>query len=254
MPGLTCIVPTLNEAANISDCLATLQFADEVLVVDSLSTDGTPDLAAQGGARVLLHEHTTPTAQRNWAIQQATHEWVAIIDADERVRPALAQEMRAAVESGAHDGYLVQRENYFLGHRIRYSGWQNDWVLRLFRQDKGAYPERTVHERAEVDGSVGRLRELLVHYTYRTLDDYWMKMRRFAWQNAQGAREHRPVSGLYLALHPPLRFLRAYLLKGGFLDGRPGLMLSLLTAMYATAKDAHVWELQQQVKEGIKPR
>jgi glycosyltransferase involved in cell wall biosynthesis len=248
MPGLTAIVPTLDEAENIAECLARLQIADELLVVDSFSSDGTAEIAARHGARVLQHEYTSPSAQKNWALAQASQEWVLFVDADERLTDELAAQVRAVVDGpAAHDGYEVRRRNFFLGREIRRCGWQNDWVLRLFRRSRGRYRERQIHERVEVNGSVGRLSGCLLHYSYRSLDDYWRKLRRYAdWSALEARKGGRTISPLYMMVHPPLRFLRAYLLQGGFLDGAPGVVVSLLTAVYAAAKDTRLWELQHQ--------
>jgi glycosyltransferase involved in cell wall biosynthesis len=247
LPALTAIVLTLNEAPSIADCLSSLRFADELLVVDSLSTDGTPDLARAAGARVLQHQFTSPAAQRNWAIPQAAHEWVLMVDADERATDELAGEIPAAIASAGASGYLIKRRNFFLGREIRRSGWQRDWVLRLFRRDRAHYPERQVHERAAVEGPVGRLRGQLLHYSYRTLDDYWCKLRRYAeWNALEASKRGERVTAARLLLHPPLRFLKAYLLQAGFLDGKAGLLVSLLTAVYAAAKDARMWEMEQE--------
>jgi glycosyltransferase involved in cell wall biosynthesis len=248
MSELTAIVTTLNEATRIESCLRRLSFADEVLVVDSFSTDGTPDLAGKLGARVVQHEYESPAAQKNWAIPQASDEWVLIVDADEWVTEELAEEIaRTISHPGARDGYEIRRRNFFLGREIRYSGWQNDWVLRLFRRDRGRYVERQIHERLAVQGSVARLRGRLLHHSYRSLEDYWRKLRRYAEWNAQEARRRGDrVSPLHMMLHPALRFLKAYLAQGGILDGGHGLAVSLLTAMYAGAKDLRIWELQQK--------
>ena len=247
MTGLTAIVTTLDEAERIADCLARLQFADEVLVVDSFSADETAEIARKCGARVLEHEYLSPASQKNWAIAQAAQEWVLIVDADEWVTEELAEEIGGAIGgSGAFQGYEIKRRNFFLGHEIRHAGWQNDWVLRLFRRELGGYEERQIHEKLAVEGPVGRLRAPLLHYSYRTLDDYWRKLRRYADWNAMEARKRGArVSPLYMMVHPPLRFLKAYLLQGGFLDGAPGLVVSLLSALYAAAKDVRIWELEQ---------
>jgi glycosyltransferase involved in cell wall biosynthesis len=247
LPRLSAIVTTLNEAAHIRECLACLAFAGDVLVVDSFSTDGTPELAREAGAKVLQHEYLSPAAQRNWAIAQAAHEWVLMVDADERVSDELAGEIPAAIASPRYAGYLVKRRNFFLGREIRYSGWQNDWVLRLFRKDETSYQERQIHEQAQVGGPVGRLRGRLLHYSYRSMEDYWRKLRRYAeWNAVEASKRGERVSALRLMLHPPLRFLKAYVLRGGFLDGKAGLLVSRLSAVYAAAKDARMWEMEQR--------
>jgi glycosyltransferase involved in cell wall biosynthesis len=247
MSKLTAIVTTYNEAEQIEECLGRLGFADEVLVVDSFSTDGTAAIARACGAHVVQHEYESPAAQKNWAIPQAGNEWVLVVDADEWVTAELAAEIEATIAGeGANDGYEIRRRNYFLGREIRYSGWQNDRVVRLFRRDRGRYLARQVHERMQVDGSVGRLRGRLIHHSYRSLEDYWRKLKRYAeWNAVEARRRGVRVSPMYMMLHPALRFWKAYLLQGGFLDGGHGLAVSLLTAIYAAAKDIRIWEMQQ---------
>jgi glycosyltransferase involved in cell wall biosynthesis len=282
------VVLTLNEEESIGECLAALAFAEEVLVVDSFSSDRTCEVARERGARVLQHQYLSPAAQRNWAIAQAEHEWVLMVDADEVVTEELAEEIREVTGTGASEarcgysqteteklgessararslarlrrtrddrrrgpgdlaGYEMRRRNYFLGHEIRHCGWQNDWVMRLFRRELGHCPERQIHEQVKVEGPVGRLRGRLVHRSYRSMDDYWRRLGRYAEWNAREARGRGArVSLPRLMLHPPLRFLKAYLLQGGFLDGGPGLMVCLLTAVYAAAKDASIWAQQQR--------
>ncbi len=241
MLGLTAIVITQNEEENIGECLESLRFADEIMVVDSFSTDSTPDLARQHGARLLQHQYVSPAAQRNWAIPQASHEWVLILDADERVTPELREEIVGILRTPDRDGYEMKRRNFFLGSEIRYSGWQHDWVLRLFPREKGRYPEKYVHERLVVEGNTGRLQGRLLHYSYRTMEDYFRKLQMYAeWSAMDALQQGRSVSWLYALLHPPLRFLKAYVLQGGFLDGKAGLRVCLLTARYAAAKDARI--------------
>jgi len=250
--SLSAVITTLNEEARIGACLAHLRFADEVVVVDFHSTDGTAERAREHGARVLQREQRSLSSQKNWAIAQAAGDWVLVVDADELVSGELASEIKRVVsDPNARDGYRVKRRNFFLGREIRHSGWQNDWVVRLFRKGRGTHPERHVHEQVVVDGPVGTLRGPLLHYSCRSLEDYWRKLRRYAYWNALEARRRGArVSPLYMMIHPPLRFLQIYLLQGGFLDGMPGLVVSLLTAVYVVAKDTRIWEQQTQAATG----
>ncbi len=171
-----------------------------------------------------------------------------IVDADERVTEELAEEIKTIINSEkALTGYSIKRRNFFLGKEIKYSGWQNDWVTRLFRRGKAKYIERQVHEVMEVDGPVGKLEGRLLHHSYRSLEDYWRKLRRYAeWNATEAIKRGQRISPIYMMFHPGLRFLKAYLLQGGFLDGTHGLVVCLLTAMYVTAKDIRVWEEVRQ--------
>jgi glycosyltransferase involved in cell wall biosynthesis len=249
MSGLSAIVTSYNEADIIGDTLARLSFADEIILVDSFSTDGTPDIARRSGARVLQHEYQSPAAQKNWAIPQASHEWALIADADEWVTPELADEIKRTIAAPSAVGYEIRRRNYFLGKEIRRSGWQRDWVLRLFRRDRARYEERRIHEVMVCEGPVARLNGTILHHSYRSMDDFWKKLRRYAeWNAAEALRQGRTVSPLFMMLHPPARFLKAYLLQGGFLDGAHGLVVCLLTALYAAAKDIRIWEMRRNRK------
>jgi glycosyltransferase involved in cell wall biosynthesis len=250
LDALTAIVTTYNSADLIGETLARLSFADEIIVVDSLSTDATADLVRRSGARLFQRHYDSPAAQKNWAIEQATGEWVLIVDSDEWVTPELADEIRRTLANPAADGYRIRRRSFFLGREIKHSGWQRDWVLRLFRRGQARYEERQVHEIMACDGPVARLSRALLHHPYRSMAEYWEKLRRYADWNAVEARQQgKRVSPLYMAVHPPARFLKAYLLHGGFLDGAHGLVVCLLTAVYAAAKDIRVWEMQGESRQ-----
>lgn len=244
---LTVIIPCKNEQRNIRACLASVRpIADEILVADSGSTDGTLEIVrGSPDCRLIEREYVFSGDFKNWAIPQAGHEWVLIVDADERVTPGLAAEIRQVLLSGGSlDGYWVYRNNYFLGHRIRHCGWQNDSVLRLFRRDEGRYVGDTDHAEVRVrSGRVGRLRHRLEHFTCWTYDQYFAKLNRYAaWQAhiwRQGGR--RPtLSGLLL--RGPWRFLRSYVIELGFLDGLGGLQLCVLMGIYSYMKQARLWE------------
>ncbi len=245
MNKLSAIVTTYNESEVIEETLRRLAFADEVLVVDSFSTDGTPEIAQRCGARVMQHEYESPAAQKNWAISQVTGDWVLIVDADEWMTDELAQEIQVIIRSDQSlAGYEIKRRNFFLGKEIKHSGWQNDWVTRLFRRGKAHYAERQVHEVMEVEGPVGKLNSRLLHHSYRSMDDYWRKLRRYAeWNATEATKRSARISPAYMLFHPGLRFVKAYLLQGGFLDGTHGLAVCMLTAMYTVAKDVRVWEV-----------
>ena len=142
---LTVIISCFNEEKMIGDCLASVRFADEIIVVDSFSTDRTLEIARPVVTKLLQHEYVNPAAQKNWAIPQATHQWILILDADERATPELAAEIQAILQNPKNDGYWIRRRNFFWGREIRYGNWQNDKVLRLFRRDKGRYVDVQVH-------------------------------------------------------------------------------------------------------------
>ncbi|MEM1215123.1 MAG: glycosyltransferase family 2 protein, partial [Bacteroidota bacterium] len=181
----TVIVTTHNEAANIERCLRSVApLTDDVLVVDSFSTDDTVRKAASLGAKVLQRAYQGPAEQKNWAIPQARHEWILLLDADEAATPELLTEIQALLRlpTGPPEQlYWIPRNNYFLGQRIRFSGWQGDRVIRFFHREHGRYNDQQVHEEIITTGKrVSQLRHHLDHYTYRSLDHYLDKTRRYA--------------------------------------------------------------------------
>ncbi|MFO0869600.1 MAG: glycosyltransferase family 2 protein [Pirellulales bacterium] len=248
MPKLTVIIPCKDERRNIRPCIESVrQLADEILVADSGSTDGTLDIVRQlGGCRIIEREYVHSGDFKNWAIPQARHEWVLILDADERVTPELAAEIQGHLRTGpALDGYEVRRNNYFLGHPIRHSGWGRDYVTRFFHRDRGRYVGNTDHaEVALSSGRLGRLTQPLLHYTYWSYDQYFRKFDRYTKLQAQVWYEQgRRPSVLRLLGTAPLRFFRSYVLQLGFLDGLAGIQLSLLHGFYSFMKQARLWEL-----------
>lgn len=245
---ITVIVPTYNEEPNLPGCLESVAWADEIFVVDSFSTDATPEIARSRGVHFAQHEYVNSATQKNWAIPQATHPWVLIVDADERVTPELRDEildMLAASEKA--DGYRIRRENWFLGRRVRYSGWQSDTVLRVFRRDKSRYQDRHVHADVIVEGRVASFNGRLIHNTFRSFDQYMRKFDRYtAWAARDRARSTPVVRWHHLSLRPAARFIRQYFLKLGILDGKTGLIISALAAFSVFMKYARLWEIRQR--------
>lgn len=243
---LTVIVPTFNEERNLPDCLASADFADEILVMDSFSTDRTLEIARERGARIVQHEYENSAAQKNRAIPLASHPWVLIVDADERVTPELRAEILRELEAPRAEGYVIPRRNHFLGRRVRFSGWRNDKCLRLFLRDRGRYQDRNVHADVELDGRVARLRGALEHHTFESFDRYMRKFDRYtAWAARDRAKRTPEVGFRHLALRPAARFLRQYVFKLGFLDGRTGLVISGLAAFSVFMKYARLWEIRE---------
>ena len=242
---VTAIVPTLNEEANIAACLAALSFADEILVVDSGSTDRTAEIARETPrTRVLFHEYLGNGPQCNWAMEQAAHPWVLIVDADERVPPALAREIEGLLATGPPaDHYFVRRDNVFLDRVIRHSGWGSDRLVRFVRRGAARYPERRVHADMETTGPTPTLAAPLLHYTFPSFTAYLEKLHRYAlWGAADLYRAGRRAGPLSVALRPAWRFVRTYVVQAGFLDGTRGLVLCALQAYGTFLKWARLWE------------
>ncbi|HZN03455.1 MAG TPA: glycosyltransferase family 2 protein [Candidatus Polarisedimenticolia bacterium] len=244
---LSVIIPTFNEEETIEDCLASVAFADEILVVDSFSTDRTVDIAKARGARVVQREYGYSAQQKNWAIPQARHEWVLLVDADERVSAPLRDEMRDLLSRGPEaDGYWIRRANHFLGKRIRFCGWGSDKVIRLFRRDAARYQDRQVHAEIDLAGPLPMLRHPLEHHTFRSWSQYWRKLDLYSeWGARQMFLEGRRTSGVQILWRPIGRFIRMYVLRLGFLEGTHGVVLSMLGAFTVYLKHARLWEMQR---------
>jgi len=245
---LTAIVTTFNEEENIADCLAALSFADEILVVDSFSTDGTDEIArGVPKTRVLQHEYAGNGPQCNWAMDRAANPWVLIVDADERVTPPLAREIeRLLEERPSADHYALRRDNVFVDRVIRHSGWGQDRLVRLLRRGAARYPEQRVHADMSPNGPTPALSAPLLHYTFRSLPQYLEKLHRYAEWGAQDlARQGRRAGWVEVALRPAWRFFRMYVLEAGFLDGLHGFIVCALQSYGVFLKWARLWEMRR---------
>ena len=242
---VTATVITFNEAANIKAALESLSWADELIVVDSESTDDTVAIARQFTDRVIVRAWPGYVAQKNFAAEQASHDWIFSLDADERVSPALASEISEVLKSGgATVGYRVPRVTFHLGRWIRSTDWYPDYQLRLYDRRHGRWSGRHVHESVKAAGPVVDLRGELLHYAYRDLAHHFQTMDRYTTLAARQMYEDgRRAGWIDLAVHPPAAFLRNYVLRGGFRDGVPGLIVSAMNARYVGLKFAKLWEL-----------
>jgi glycosyltransferase involved in cell wall biosynthesis len=250
---LSVIITTFNEEVNIADCIESVRWADEILVVDSFSTDRTVEIAQGQPVRLLQREYYGSAAQKNWAIDRVEHGWVLIVDADERVTEELAAEILVLLTKAPPevDGYYIRRENVFIDRVMRHSGWSTDKVIRLFRREKGRYPNRRVHADLAVAGPTPELDHPFLHYTFRSFDQYFDKFLNYAeWGAAQAFREGREVGVLEIAGRPLWRFFRTYVLQLGFLDGLHGLVLCTLQSFGVFLKYARLWEYRLRTRRG----
>jgi glycosyltransferase involved in cell wall biosynthesis len=242
MPRLSSITITGNEAANIADCLDSLQFCDERVVVDGGSKDNTVELAKQHGATVYFHQWTDHGTQKNLALSHAAGDWVLLLDADERVTPALAAQIIAAMENPIADGYEVPRLSTFCGREMWHSGWYPDYVLRLFRRHKGKFSDDLVHTRVICSGTVVRLTEPLRHYPVETIESALSRMDRYSTAGAEMiVASGRRVNFLTGIGHGLYTFIKTYILQAGFLDGREGLLLAVANAEGTFYKYMKAW-------------
>ncbi len=239
---LSAIVITRNEAANIGECLDSVAFCDERIVVDCGSGDETADIARQKGARVAVREWTGFGAQKNFALSLAQGDWVLSLDADERVTPALAQAILSALDRNDADGYEFPRLSSFCGRPMRHSGWYPDYVLRLVRRGRARFTDVVVHERLVCDGPVRRLAPALIHHPVHRLEDALSRIDRYSTASAeQLLASGRRVSFLAGVLHGLGSFLRAYVLKAGFLDGPEGFLLAVANAEGSYYRYMKLW-------------
>ena len=221
-PALTAIITTLNEELNIRDCLASVAFADRILVVDSFSTDRTVEIArAFPKAEVVQREYFGSAAQKNWAMDRVETPWFLIVDADERIPEKLAREILAVIEKDPpEDHFYIRRENVFVDRVIRHSGWSTDKVVRLIRRGTARYPNRRVHADLAAEGPTPTLLSPMTHFTCRSLSHYLEKLHRYAaWGAADAYRQGKKAGVAELLFRPAWRFVRMYVVQGGFLDG-----------------------------------
>lgn len=243
---VSAVVIAYNDEPNIRACLESLTWADEVIVVDSYSTDATAAISREFTDKVYQHEFRGFGKLRNEAVAHATHEWIFSLDTDERATPELRDEIRRVLAGGpTADAYFVPRQNYFLGRRIRHGGWYPDYRQpQLFRKSRMRYREEAVHEGFEVNGRIGYLRAPVLQYPFRDIDHFLRKQDRYselmARRMVEQGRRFRPHQ---LVTHPLFTFLKMYLGRAGLLDGVPGLILSGLYAYYTFVKYAKFWEM-----------
>ncbi len=255
-PGISVVITTFNEEANIRDCLESLLWCDEILVVDSFSTDRTPEIV-QEYEEVTFRQHTYygSAAQKNWAMDQTQHDWILIFDADERCTPKLRREIEKLLAAGPkHDAYTIRRRVYFLGKVIRFSGWQRDQVIRLIRKGAGRYPNRRVHADMKTRGPAPLLRNVMDHYMVEDFHKYVLRIVKYSrWGAAQGWKEGKRSGPAEVLGRSVWRFLRTYFVQMGIFDGMRGLVFCLLQAYGTYVKWSILWSWRINEARGIEP-
>lgn len=248
-PTLTVVILTLNEERHIAECIASARSADQIIVVDSGSTDRTRELAATAGARVVERPMTNFAEQRNYANGLVTSDWMLHLDADERATPALMEEIRQVTASGKANGYWVPTLTLIFGQALRHGGWYPQWHTRLQRRGRTTYT-RSVHEEVLVDGPIGHLREPIVHYSHPTISAFIQKLDRYTTVEATIAKGSTLSLALRAVLEPGPYFVYKYVVQRGFLDGWRGVAMALLLAFYRCTGYLKALELRHQPPSG----
>jgi glycosyltransferase involved in cell wall biosynthesis len=255
MEKITGIIPTFNEEVHIKEAIESLSWCDEIIVVDSFSTDRTVEIVKSfPHVRLLQHAYEHSAAQKNWTIPQATHPWIFLLDADERPTPELIAEVKGVVKKGTtNSAFWIFRRNHFMGKRINYSGWQSDKVIRLFKKADCQYQNKHVHAEIESKGPISVLEHKLIHFTYKDLTSYLKKADRYTTWGAQDRFQKfqqtgRTIGLPYIVFRPFGRFLRHYFWRLGILDGTHGFVVSALAAYNVFIRAVKIWRLQNGEK------
>jgi len=249
---VTACVITFNEEKNIKGCLESVVWADEIVVVDSFSTDKTVEICKIYTNRVFERPWSGFLDQKNFAISQASNDWILSIDADERVSQPLRDEIIEELK-GNKDvvGYYIPRHTHYLGRWINHGGWYPNYQLRLFRKDKGRWTGEQLHEKVTVRGKTKVLRGDFLHFTYQNLSDQLKTIDHFSQVSAEIIKKRGVrVTPFHLILRPPIKFLETYIWKQGFRDGIPGLINAIAYSFYVFMRYAKTWEGEKNRKTG----
>ncbi|MFA5072413.1 MAG: glycosyltransferase family 2 protein [Nitrospirota bacterium] len=247
---LSVALITYNEEANIRRTLESVKWADEIVVLDSGSTDKTIEICREFTDNVFHQEWHGFATQKNSAIDTCTGDWILSLDADEPIEPELAEEIRTLISSSnSHDGYWIPRRTFFLGKEMKHGGWYPDYNLRLFKKGKGRFQERAVHESIYVNGSIGKTKNAILHYAYPDLTSYIASINKYSSlsvdvMSARAISTFR-TSCVNIIFRPVLTFFHKYIIRGGFLDGKHGLILNSFHAFYVFVKYAKAWEYKK---------
>jgi glycosyltransferase involved in cell wall biosynthesis len=248
---ITAIIPAYNEAHNIVEVLKSVDFCNEIILVDSNSTDNTVELAKPYFDKLLTREYIHSASQKNWAIPQATNDWILLVDADERVTPALKEEIIQLIpnlDTNGHAGYWMGRRNFFMGKQVRYSGWKNDKVIRLFKKSNCKYIDKHVHSEIKADGTVGWLENKLLHYKYVSIDHHVNKLQRYASLQARDFDQKvGKITLFHVVLKPFWGFFKHYVIQLGFLDGFVGFSIAYLRSYGIFMRYVKLWLLRRGI-------
>ena len=246
---ITGIIPTYNEEINIEAAIDSLSFVDELIIIDSYSTDKTVALANAKGVRLVQREFDDFSSQKNYAINLAKHSWIFILDADERIPSLLKKEIQTELtKTDTSAAYWIKRSNIFMNKRIKYSGWQHDKVIRLFKKETSKYDGKLAHEEIKTEGEVGFLENKLEHYTYKDFNEFVRKNTFYAQLQAKDlAKKGKKATLFHFIAKPSFRFFKHYVLQKGFLDGIEGFFIAIFYAYTTFIRYVHLWLLNRNL-------
>ena len=248
MEKLSVLLPAYNNQDIIRECLESIKWADEILVVDSFSRDRTLEICREYGARIIQHEYIQSAKQKNWAIPQCAHEWVLQIDTDERPEPGLCEEMQTVLRAPPDgvDGYRVPFKHHLLGKWVRVAGLYPEYHLRLFRRDVGRFEDKEVHAHVKVPGKVGALRHHILHYGMPTISKQLGNIDRYSRYQADELKKRgKHFQWSHLFLRPFLVFVFYYVLQRGFMAGYRGFLIAAMNTTFDFWTHAKLWEMER---------
>lgn len=253
-PPISVIVPSGNRKDLIEDCLKSVSWADEIIVVDSFSNDGSIEIAKRYATKIIQHEYIFSALQKNWAIPQAKNEWVFILDTDERISKGLRTEIFDTLRTNSSEivGYRIPRINYFLGKPIMHGGYYPDYQIRLFRRDFGRYDLRKVHAHVNLQGECGTLKSPIIHYAHQSIDQSLKNLLILMTSWEAEEREIKTKNkGLWfqIVFRPIGAFFLRYIKEGGWKDGYRGLVLSYIWSMYVAVTYMKIWEKRLNIPD-----
>ncbi|MAO08435.1 MAG: glycosyl transferase family 2 [Alteromonas sp.] len=246
---ISALAITLNEAEVLEDFLKSLDFVDEIIIVDSFSSDQTKAIATSF-EKVKWFERTFDnfSEQKNFAISKASHDWLLFFDPDEEITSEVKEEILETLENPKADAYFIRRQLYFMGKKINYSGFQTDWVIRLFHKKHGRYNGNLVHETLQVQGTTAKLKSRVPHHTYKSFDDYTHKLHKYSALQARMLYEKKKKPSLFHFIFRPFyRFWHQYLIRLGILDGKEGFILAYINAFSVFKRYLNLWLLYRKI-------
>ncbi len=251
MEKLSVSIITKNEESNIERCLDAVKWADEILVVDSGSTDKTLEICKKYGCNIIETQWMGFGKTKKFAVDNAKYNWILSVDADEVVSTQLNVKIQSILSNPEYNAYKIKRISYYLGKRIKYCGWQNDLPLRLFNRNYGNFNEKIIHEYVDTKEPIGIINECILHYTYQSVNHHFNRMKNYAVLSAMEKYESNKYSSIIKAVfNAILKFVKMYFIKFGFLDGKHGFLLSLNSSAGIYLKYINLWEMNNTIKTG----